>query len=622
MTIGYKKKWFTAVTFSCFFQVIAVESRAFQLPDSITEPPSWARDAIWYQVFPERFRNGDPTNDPKPEDLRGSWPHQVARGWQISRWTGDWYELQPWERDGKGFYFHVQQRRYGGDIKGIIESLDYLQSLGVTALYLNPIFESPSLHKYDATFYHHVDNNFGPDPAGDRVLWSEENPADPTTWKWTSADKLFLEMVRSAHQRGIRVILDGVFNHVGMTFWAFEDVKKYQKESKFKDWFTIKRWDDPATAADEFDYEGWYGVRELPELREDENGIVSGPREHIKAVVQRWMDPNGDGNPEDGIDGWRLDVADKVHPAFWREFRRWVRAINPQAYLVGEVWWEDWQNEKMYNAAPWLQGDMFDAVMNYRWASDAFRFFAGRKTKISATEFTTRLQKLLRDYPERFNFVLMNLYDSHDTDRMNSHILNSDLSYDKHVGASDNPDYNVQKPGPGEVRIQKLMAAFQMAYLGAPTIYYGTEAGMWGGDDPDCRKPMLWPDMKFDPERSDPRSRPRTTDPNVFDSTLFDYYRSLIRLRKTIPALSRGELRFLLVDDKKDSFGFLRSYQNEKVLVVINNSDARQVFQQPSAEIGSRGTWVKAFGDGSVEQDRDLLRIVVAPRSAIVISSR
>jgi len=534
--------------------------------------PSWATNALWYQIFPERFRNGDPSNDPREEDLNGAWPHEVAREWQISRWTGDWYELQPWERDGKGFYFHVQQRRYGGDLQGVLDKLDYLQELGINAIYFNPLFESPSLHKYDATFYHHIDNNFGPDPEGDRRIWSEENCADPQTWKWTSADRLFLQVISEAHRRNIKIVIDGVFNHVGLTFWAFEDVKRNQEKSRYKDWFIIKRWDDPTTEANEFSYQGWYGVMELPELREDDNGIVTGPREHIHAVVKRWMDPNGDGNPDDGIDGWRLDVADMVSLNFWREFRLWVRAINPETYLVGEVWWEDWQNGKMYNAAPWLQGDAFDAVMNYRWAREAVQFFAGKTTKIPVSEFLLRLASLRNDYPDENNYVLMNLYDSHDTDRLGSRIVNGDLPYDKNVGVNDNRSYNVRKPQPGEIDTQKLMALFQMTYVGAPMIYYGTEAGMWGADDPDCRKPMVWPDYTFDEERSHPFKNDRRADRNGFDQELFRWYAKLIKLRNTHPVLRTGMFEPILTPDTSGVLAFRRAAAGEQCVVVLNNT--------------------------------------------------
>jgi len=153
----------------------------------------WFAEAIWYQIFPERFRNGDPSNDPTPESLKGTWPYFVPPGWQVVPWTSDWYEPQPWERaDNRGFYVHAQLRRYGGDLQGILDKLDYLQALGVNALYLNPVFESASLHKYGATLYHHVDKHFGPDPPGDLALFVQEDPADPSTWQWSNADRLFL----------------------------------------------------------------------------------------------------------------------------------------------------------------------------------------------------------------------------------------------------------------------------------------------------------------------------------------------------------------------------------------------------------------------------------------------
>lgn len=290
--------------------------------------PTWAKEAVWYQIFPERFRNGDPKNDPKISDIQGSWPHEEPKEWHISSWTADWYKLRRWEEiDNRGFYFRAQQRRYGGDLQGVIDKLDYLKKLGVNAIYFNPVFESPSLHKYDATMYHHIDNNFGPNPEGDKKLWEIENPADPKSWKWTSADRLFLKLIREAHRRNIRVILDGVFHCVGQTFWAFVDVKKSGEKSLYKSWFDVKKWDNPSTPEDEFEYECWLGVKELPELREDENGLVSGPRDHVRAIVKRWMDPNGDGNPADGIDGWRLDAVEWIKPPFYAEFRQWVRAI-------------------------------------------------------------------------------------------------------------------------------------------------------------------------------------------------------------------------------------------------------------------------------------------------------
>ncbi|MEX1139585.1 MAG: alpha-amylase family glycosyl hydrolase, partial [Bacteroidota bacterium] len=192
--------------------LIHADSRPGLLPSTPNSVPQWAKSAIWYQIFPERFRNGDSSNDPRRDDLLGSWPHEFPANWQISNWTGDWYEPQAWERsNSRGFYFSVQHRRYGGDLQGVIDKLDYLKDIGITAIYFNPLFESPSLHKYDAASFHHIDANFGPDPAGDRKIIAQENPADPASWKWTSADKLFLTLLQEAHDRQIRIVIDGVF---------------------------------------------------------------------------------------------------------------------------------------------------------------------------------------------------------------------------------------------------------------------------------------------------------------------------------------------------------------------------------------------------------------------------
>jgi len=208
--------------------------------------PEWAKEVIWYQIFPERFRNGDPSNDPHIENLKGAWPYDITSPWQIHPWTSDWYNLQPYEqKNGKNVWFNMQRRRYGGDIQGIIDKIDYLQELGVTALYLNPIFEAPSLHKYDGATYHHIDPNFGPDPDGDREIIASEIFDDPLTWKWTSADKLFLKLVKELHSRGMYIIIDGVFNHMGTNSYAFQDLKKNQQKSNYINWTSVKKWENP-----------------------------------------------------------------------------------------------------------------------------------------------------------------------------------------------------------------------------------------------------------------------------------------------------------------------------------------------------------------------------------------
>ncbi len=548
--------------------------------------PDWAKEAIWYQIFVERFWNGDKNNDPTLEDMKGGWPFILPEKWQIHPWTSDWYALQPWEkRRGRDFYWNAGLRRYGGDLQGVLDRLDYLQNLGINAIYFNPLFEAPSHHKYDATMYHHIENNFGPNPDKDSEIWESEDPADPTTWRWTTADSLFIKLLKACHQRNIRVIIDGVFNHVGLTFWAFQDVKEKQMNSIFRDWFIINRWDDPATPENEFEYEGWSGIKDLPEFREDENGLVEGPRQHIKAIVERWMDPDGDGDPSDGIDGWRLDVAEKVNINFWRDFRKWVKEINPDAYITGEIWWEDWKKNKMFNAAPWLQGDVFDAVMNYRWGRAATQFVVDVKNKITPLAFRDSILKVFQEYPRENVYVLMNMVSSHDMERLPSQTVNPDRWLDHGGNPAQDINFDVRKPDDQERMKQKVVIGMQMTCPGAPLIYYGDEAGMWGGDDPDCRKPMIWPEIVYDPEVSHPFGKRRPVDQVTFDRELFNWYKKLIQIRQENKALSLGSISFLLEENSYGVLGYLREYQNQKILVLVNSSSENQIIALQSNQL-------------------------------------
>ncbi len=577
----------------------------------MTSVPQWAKEAVWYQIFPERFWNGDKGNDPTPEDMKGGWPYFQPENWQIHPWTSDWYKLQPWEKNIEwhrkfswakpgepNFYAAAGLRRYGGDLQGVLDRLDYLQKLGINAIYFNPLFESPSHHKYDATMYHHIDNNFGPNPAEDRKTWEREDPADPPTWRWTSADSLFLNFIQECHKRKIKVIIDGVFNHVGYTFWAFQDVIQNQKDSKFKDWFIIKSWDDPHTPQNEFEYQGWNGVRDLPEIKEDGDGLVDSPRSHVKAVVQRWMDPNKDGDPSDGIDGWRLDVAEKVNINFWRDFRKWVKEINPDAYLTGEIWWEDWQQNKMFNAAPWLQGDAFDAVMNYRWGRAALQFVINEENKIPAQGFVDSINAVFRDYPKENVYVLQNMVDSHDMERLASQTVNPDRWPDHGGSPGQNPDFDVRKPDEMERLKQKLIVGLQMTCPGAPLIYYGDEAGMWGGDDPDCRKPMVWPELKYEPEISHPFGKRRPQDEVEFETDLFRWYKKMIGVRRDNAALSLGDIEFFLIDNSNDVLGFKRSYEDQTIFVVLNNNNTSQTIQVDLHSLSSIGDTLRNLANG------------------------
>ncbi len=353
--------------------------------------PQWAKQAVWYQILPERFRNGNPSANPSLTHIAGAPPHDQTSPWQIHPWTSDWYELQPYEKaNGQDIWFNLLRRRYGGDLQGIIDKLDYLQDLGITAIYLNPVFESPSHHKYDGALYHHIDRTLGPDPEGDKTLIAQEESGDPSTWKWTAADNLALQLIKAVHERGMRIIFDGVFNHVSINSPFFKDVVKKQQASRYKDWFSVNSWDDPR-AGTEFSYNGWWAVAELPEWRQDENGIVNGPKQYIFNMTTRWMSPHG--NSEEGIDGWRLDVAYCVKHPFWKDWRTHVKSINPEAYLTAEV------IDTIDVLKPYLQGDEFDAVMNYNVGFACADYFINQKKRITTSEF----DRLLKDLRESFD---------------------------------------------------------------------------------------------------------------------------------------------------------------------------------------------------------------------------
>ncbi|MDX1702162.1 MAG: alpha-amylase family glycosyl hydrolase, partial [Melioribacteraceae bacterium] len=329
---------------------------------AFADVPAWSKEVIWYQIFVERFRNGDPNNDPTPVDLEGTYPGIIPESWTVTPWTQDWHKPDPYfaELNGKkdflgneivSFGQKSQLRRYGGDLQGVLDKMDYLESLGVTAIYFNPLNDAPSLHKYDARHWRHIDRNFGPNPRKDVETMSKETPDDPSTWKFTEADKLFLKVIGEFHKRGIKIILDFSWNHTGHTFWAFKDLVKNQKDSKYADWYWIKKFDDPNTPENEFEYRGWFGVAELPEIKETEyhdhlkyvspfdgDIVDESAKEHIFNISRRWLDPNNDGDPSDGVDGFRLDVAAELPLSFWKEYRKNVRDVNPNAYLIGEVW--------------------------------------------------------------------------------------------------------------------------------------------------------------------------------------------------------------------------------------------------------------------------------------------
>lgn len=561
--------------------------------------PNWAENAIWYQIFPERFYNGDSTNDPQPADMVGAYPGFVPGDWQVTPWTWDWQKLEPWLQDlgdakdlsGNpvlGFNQKVQVRRYGGDLAGVLAKLDYLDSLGITAIYFNPLNDAPSLHKYDARNWRHIDRNFGPSPQTDAETMRLENPVDPSTWQWTGADQLFLETIEAIHARGMRLILDYSWNHTGTQFWAWQDVLQNQEASTYSDWYWTDAWDDPATETNEFEYTGWLGVPSLPEIRDTpyvnhrdevrpfEGQVASAAaKQHIFNVAKRWLDPNGDGDPSDGVDGFRLDVAAEMPLGFWREFRQEVRQINPEAYLLGEVWWQKWPN-KLLNPKPYLQGDIFDGVMNYRWFRTTREYILAAPDSLSAAAYIDSMQSYYASADAEHGRAWMNMSASHDAPRLATAMHNRN-AYKQGTGR-DNMEYDISKPDATARARQELFLWMQFTMPGAPQIYNGDEMGMWGEDDPGNRKPLIWPEFEFEAERNYPFVEDLKYDIPRFDTSLFELYQGLIAMRRNEPIWARGDLEFLPLAEGSQLLVYLRIYGNDTNWVVINNTQYHQPY--------------------------------------------
>jgi glycosidase len=411
-----------------------------------------------------------------------------------------------------------------------------------------------------------------------------ENPStDPASWTWSAADKQFLELVKKARERGMRVIIDGVFNHTATDFFAFADIRERQKESKYKDWYTILSWADPGSKdRKKFDWAGWDGIKSLPEFAEvtDEKGrknLHPEVKAYIFAITRRWMDPNGDGDPSDGIDGWRLDVAEKVGDGFWQEWNALVKSINPHAYTTAEIWGE---------ASGYLERTKFDAAMNYHAFAIPIKGGLIDGT-LPVREFVRTMEDRRAKYPEEQFARMMNLFDSHDTDRFASMIVNRDrtyyaggetFAYDASIwaGSTDKP-YYVRKPDESDRKLQRMIVLFQVAYPGAPYLYYGTESGMWGADDPDNRKPMVWEGMKFEPQTISPAGQPKRNDDINFDGPLQSYYREALALRKKHPAMQDGGLQLIGAENSTKMFGFART-GTETVIAVFNRHAEPQTF--------------------------------------------
>ena len=433
----------------------------FLNPADIFNAPKWVKSTVWYQIFPERFANANP--DLNPEN------------------TVEWGSIDP---EGNTFY--------GGDLEGVIKNLDHLQELGINGIYFCPIFKSPSTHKYDTTDYFEIDPQFGD-------------------------KKTFKRLVEEAHKRGIKIMLDAVFNHCGWNFPQWQDVIKYKEKSTYKDWFHIHKFPliekdfDPIAKPGGLNYDTFAFAKGMPKLNTENPEVI----DYFLEVGRYWV-------REFDIDGWRLDVANEVDHTFWRLFRNAVREVKEDVYILGEIW---------HDSQPWLNGDQFDAVMNYPLGDAILKYVA--QDKITSSEFSLALNKVLTDYARNVNEVAFNLLDSHDTQRLltvcGGHKQKALLAY-----------------------------TLQMTQTGTPCIYYGGEIGLDGGADPLCRKCMIW-------------------DEEEQDRDMFDYLKQLIHLRKTHSSLTSPNLEWLSTNDEDSYVVFKKESDVETTYVVINNSNKKQM---------------------------------------------
>ena len=426
--------------------------------------PYWVQDAIFYQIFPDRFANGDPTIDPPNVQDCGTPPNI----WDFQ----------------------------GGDLRGILQHLDYLLGLGINGIYLNPIFAATSNHRYNTSDYFNIDPKLG-----------------------TLAD--FRALIDAAHRNNIRIILDGVFNHCGRGFFAFVDVLENEANSAYKDWFYIKHLPlDAYGNGDPPNFTAWWNHRSLPKLNTGNPEV----RKYIFDVARYWI--------EQGADGWRLDVPNEINDdSFWEEFRRVVKSANRDAYLLGEIW----------EVNPrWANNTHFDGLMNYPLRDALVHLLQGQE---NISQFSDRLSGFFKAYTRENIYAMYLPLSSHDTERIKT-LLGNDLTK------------------------TKLAYQFQMAFPGAPAIYYGDEIGLEGGKDPDSRRAFPW-------------------HKNDWDTELSQWIHRLIALRKRTPILRRGDYIQLKADN--DLYAFARTLGDETLLMAMNASGRARSTAVPC----SRANWAE-----------------------------
>ncbi len=519
------------------------------------EAPGWARQAFIYQIFPDRFRSGRANNDPKTGDVRYDDP-VISLPWGVKpegycRNYADGATNCPWRFDDTPPASSPTKEQprgrdyFGGDLKGVDQQVDYLANLGVTAIYLNPIFDAGSNHSYDTQDYTKVDPYFG-----------------------TQTD--FDNLVKHAGERGIRVILDGVFNHLSSDSPIFDRYHHYATEgacespsSPYRSWFyfqavpagtgTCAGNDGTPLAAT---YTGWFGFDSIPVIRKTDSKVQAFFLTDADSIARRWLVA--------GAGGWRMDVSgDPSFPAgYWETFREVVKQTRPDALTVSETWQKDSTLLRM------LLGDRLDTTMNYRLRDAVIGFLAPGSFDakgfpdsgyvLEPSQIANRLLSVREDYADAAYYSLMNLLDSHDTER---------LLWTLTPGAETTAgkEGNAANLAAGKRRLQ-IASLIQFTVPGAPTVYYGDEVGLTGDDDPDDRRTYPWADLGGSP-----------------DTALLDHYRTVAGLRRTTGALTAGDFRILLADDANDALAYGRKTSTGAAVVAVNRGGAARTLVLPVA---------------------------------------
>ena len=415
--------------------------------EEIFEIPQWAKNKVVYQIFPSRFA----TTQEIPEE--------------------EWYKAPISFKDN-----------LKGNLRGIINQLPHIKELGIEVIYMTPLFQSDSCHKYDTIDYYKIDESFG-----------------------TEQD--LKELVEKAHSMEIKVILDGVFNHSSPKFFAFEDVKKNEEKSKYLDWYFIEGFPLKFKWGEKPNFKSFAYFGGMPKLNLRNPEVA----DYFCQVGKYWIE-------KCDIDGWRLDVADEISHSFWKRFRTEIKSVKPDAFIVGEIW---------HFAGDFLEGDEWDSVMNYPFRNAVKEFVANEK--ISASQFLEKLDFLRGRLNNKVLSVLLNLIGSHDTPRF-LHICNE----------------NKNK--------QKLAVAIQLLFPGMPMIYYGDEFAMTGAHDPDCRRGMVWKE-------------------ELQDKNMFEWYKTLIKIRKTYPCITEGKTVYSFTDDENAIIILTKELNGKKITLIFHGRD-------------------------------------------------